>query len=355
MKANLISDDNVERAIRLFFSLDLVGASKFKYSNPPLNEDIPGWPPIFIEFFQKAAERFRFHIRESADQNGHEIYEVAFWKTLGDEVLFYSTQLSFQQSYWLARAFIATVSELHKDFQNDYFGKLGVKGVIWSAGFPIRNKRIYLDYSNSTSVYEGGEDTSIEASGVTPSPGSIVDFMGLEMDQGFRIATYAYPGRVVCSPDSCYLVALGFMAISSDHGLKPRPKSSSTFSLIGPHPEFRVFQVGWETLKGVLEETPVPILWLEFVRVEAVRELRFSFEAGKSAHAAIYLVVNPMDAANYRECFEKWHQDLVISRVSHIRPYIFLDEKTDESHLIQHLKGKVPNRTYDLEVQGERG
>lgn len=335
MKTIDVSSGNTEQAVRLFFSIDLAGASRFKYLTAAKDGD-PGWPSTFIRFFEMAANRFRILLDASAREFGHDSYSVEFWKTLGDEILFYSTQTDVTQPYWQMRAFASAVAELHKDLQRDFDGALGAKGIVWSAGFPIRNKRVLVDMTSGTSVYEGDEETTADVSVNMPTPSSIVDFMGLEMDQGFRLGAHAYPGRLVASPDSAFLAARGYQVAA---GVLPSAsvQDVAVGQLVSSHPEFRVLQVGWETLKGVLGEFPVPIIWAEFIPADAdspaTRQLRYSFEAGRSAHAAQYLRATAMDATKYRTFFSRWSKDLQSVGVAHITPYVHADSHIDQTHL----------------------
>lgn len=221
-----LSQGNLEQGVRLFFSFDLSGATKFKYLETERKDAKILWPSIFNDFYISAYDRFRFHIEESAKMNSHRNFGIEFWKVLGDEILCYSDLGSFEQAYWLIRSFACSVSELHRDFQNCHNRMLGVKGVVWSAGFPLRNMRIYLPGSGGATVFEGDDETIPEFSGIAFSFGASVDFIGLEMDQGFRLATHGYHGRVLCSPDASYLAARGYISILPKLNLVHRPRTT---------------------------------------------------------------------------------------------------------------------------------
>ena len=333
-----ITGGDPEQVVRLFFSMDLSGATKYKYSNPPteiFNNEISSWPSFFIEFFNQSGALFWNNMRLSSDQNNHGFYPIEFWKTLGDEILFFSTQTSEEQPYWQLRAFILTVQQLHMKVQEYTNLQLGVKGVIWSAGFPIRNKRIFLDQSNGTSVYEGDEETLEIQTGARPAPGAVVDFMGLEMDQGFRLGSHATPGRVVASPDACYLAAKGYSKVDAQR-VGAFQHGATIEGLVDASPEFRVVRVGWESLRGVLGELPVPILWPECVKSDfdevGKRQLPYSFDAGRSPYWSRYLNERSLNSREYRDFFERWNSDLQAHGVSHIQPYIKADNLIDGGH-----------------------
>ena len=100
--------------------------------------------------------------------------------------------------------------------------------------------------------------------------------------------------------------------------------------------QFRVFLVGWRKLKGVLGDSPVPLLWPEFVRPDydnpGNRKLRFIFEQGENDFIAKYQSDKPMDARQYRDFFETWSRDLEKLRIDHIIPYIIAEKDMPDKH-----------------------
>lgn len=331
---------NPEQALRLFFSMDLAGASKYKYSHPPvgaLQADLHSWPSFFIEFFNWAGKSFWDNIRTSARENSHGHFPIEFWKTLGDEILFFSTQTDEEQPYWQLRAFILTLQHLHRIVQEHTKLQLGVKGTVWSAGFPIRNKRIFLEQMSGASlVYEGDEETLSEQTGAFAGPGAVADFMGLEMDQGFRLGGNATSGRVTASPDACYLAARGYLLIDAKRRTRAQASMQAADGVVASSPQFRIVQVGWKPLRGVLNDFPVPILWPECVRSDSdqpgSRNPPYTFDCGRSEYWDAYTWAHALNAQDYRDFFERWDDDLRAHNVAHIRPYILPDNSMDPSH-----------------------
>lgn len=115
------------------------------------------------------------------------------------------------------------------------------------------------------------------------------------------------------------------------------------YCIVEAYPEFRVFHVGWETLKGVLGGEPIPILWTEFVNPNSNHELEYNLEAGKSFHAARYIEVKPLDAGAYISFFGDWSESLRAMHVAHIEPYVNVDGTTDFTHIAKYSLGNVPN------------
>jgi hypothetical protein len=65
------------------------------------------------------------------------------------------------------------------------------------------------------------------------------DYLGPDIDAGFRISKYTHPGFVIASHNLAYFLGLH----KSTHQIKGKI-------------------VGWEDLKGVWDTTPYPIIWI---------------------------------------------------------------------------------------------
>lgn len=91
---------------------------------------------------------------------------------------------------------------------------LQIKGTGFTAGFPIENKELVL-------------------------PDSAIDFIGPDIDIGFRIAKASRPGRMAVSMDLSDILA-------QSEDLEP----------------FAFHWVGWDVFKGVFSDRPYPIIWI---------------------------------------------------------------------------------------------
>jgi hypothetical protein len=335
------TNGNIEQVIRLFFSIDMANATEFKYGRTQQSleaKERESWPSILIEFFNKSKLRFRECLDVSERQFGHRRCNFRLWKTQGDEVLFYSSQTSSDQPYWMIRSFLETVHDLNEQYEKYYRYKLGIKGTVWTAGFPIRNKRYFIHEEYEPSIFMKGDDTEIRQSTIEELHDcyGITEFVGLEMDQGFRLAQYAYPGRVLCSPDACFLVCKAYQGITAG-------KMESNNPIANAHPfisdgiDLRIFHVGWKILKGVLNECPVPLLWPEFLDVGHTQGLgrnkRFCFETFQSDLVGQYCKEKPLSPIEYIKFFANWGRDIRNLGADHIEPYIKADENIDKLHL----------------------
>ena len=163
------------------------------------------------------------------------------WKINGDELLFREMILPGDQgTKWLAQAvsaFINTIEDIDEEMLPD---GCGLRGCVWSAGFPIRNKQIRVAAQHAVPIIrldaEEGPNPDFDTGLYYRDDEGLVDYLGPDMDLGFRLAAITPPGRITCSLDIAYL-------------LMQRPDSPS------------LHHVGWRELKGIAGGAPYPIFW----------------------------------------------------------------------------------------------
>lgn len=209
----LTQDDLNDSGLRMFLSVDIAGSTKFKGNRPSIE-----WVSVYENFF---CEFHAFFLRavKAAHNNNNSSQDLAkqikLWKMLGDELIFVA-KITTESDVGIALlAFYETVFDYQQKIQEKYEA-LSLKGTAWTAGFPIRNRRVIV-----------GNDRQVE------------DFIGPDMDIGFRLTKVARTGPIIASMD---LVDL----------------------LIGRNyqSEFHCVFVGWETMKGVFADKPYPVHWL---------------------------------------------------------------------------------------------
>lgn len=149
------------------------------------------------------------------------ITDNCIWKCLGDEVIYYFDITDIKQIHFLCYAFLTTLRRFDKSAREKQSSPTGgkvmrMKGVGWLAGFPIRNRGVEF-----------------------PGQGGKKDFLGPDVDIGFRLGKHSYPGFMVVSLDLAYM--LGDVQTNSQ--------------LLG-------HIVGWSRLQGVWDENPYPIIWI---------------------------------------------------------------------------------------------
>lgn len=150
----------IDPKVILFFSVDCVGSTQLKQaSRLQAKSSIENWAPNIIYFYQNFRDRLL--------QNG-----ISFWKYNGDEILFYVPLKDWNDAANFVRCFQNQIQE-----QNSSGKGICVKGTMWIAGFPVDN--VILQTKGSDSI----------------------DFIGPDIDLGFRIASLAKKDRIAMSPD----------------------------------------------------------------------------------------------------------------------------------------------------------
>ncbi|MCF4129219.1 hypothetical protein [Methylobacterium sp. SyP6R] len=131
---------------------------------------------------------------------------------------------------------------------------LDVKGVVWSAAFPAPNVTVPVDqkHADVSDAQIGLQDhESVEAGG--DKEPSKYEFLGKEIDAGFRVAKHAGPDRLALSLEVAYLLSCLC--------------SNGEFN-------FSFRYGGREGLKGVIFNRPYPIIALDTERRAFRREVR---------------------------------------------------------------------------------
>lgn len=202
--------------LRLFLSVDMAGSTEFKSRLGAQGAD--GWLEIFEAFFTRfplmVAGQIGF---EFLDQEATPAIDV--WKVMGDEVVFVSTPASAEEVTSTLLALLRTLSLYEERHFRDL--PLRLKATAWLADFDGRNIEIEIPELSST------------------ARGAHLDFIGPDIDLGFRISKHAPPGALVVSADVLDMVL----------GAANRAQA-----------DFRI--VGAETLKGVMLGRPYPIIWM---------------------------------------------------------------------------------------------
>lgn len=203
----------------LFFSFDLVNSTQFKTSHPTK------WVAVVSRFY----ELIENELSSRVDQ-------IFVWKFVGDEVLFYkrvSKKDDLHKCLPAAyEALKATSQVLLKHF--DYPGdSLAVKGTVWTAEAQRAQPSSSDDINPPTNVI-------VETGGKSEKNR---DFLGPDVDVGFRISKFALRQRLVVSAElACLLYReRGNMREIED--------------------QLRI--VSYEILKGIWRNRHYPIIWYE--------------------------------------------------------------------------------------------
>ena len=201
--------------IRLFLSADVAGSTEYKVGLA--HQPGTGWLDVFRDFFRN------FPIMMMG-QVGMEFLaedtlpEVAVWKFMGDETIFVCAPVSPEEATLLLRAHFNAMAAYEAEYLADL--PLRLKGTAWLARFPSPNIEIEVP-----ELARGGGTTQ-------------TDFIGPDIDLGFRLGKFAWPATVSVSLDLLDVVLQA-----------------------GNRELLDFFLVGREPLKGVLFGRPYPAVW----------------------------------------------------------------------------------------------
>lgn len=199
--------------IRLFLSVDCVGSTRYKAETS--KENGPIWVSIFEKFYENFPTLMRQQVAEEFQSQRAPL--VSVWKFLGDEIVFVVLPRSAEDLILLSRALFAAIA-IYESATFERF-PLRLKGTAWIAAFPEPNIEI--------SVPDDHHRRRV----------SQRDYIGPDIDLGFRLAKFATPSAVVAS-----LRLAGTMLSAANADLVD-------FQLAGEEP-----------LKGILGDRPYPII-----------------------------------------------------------------------------------------------
>lgn len=212
--------DTDQSGVYFFVSFDLANSTAFKRVSKT-------WPSAVTKFYELTASETRTHRLGKR--------QLTLWKYLGDEVLLFR-KLQFQNDLevLIPRIFEATkkiAKGLAHSFANEFKACgicLSVKSSCWIAK---------IQPLNSSDIREE-IDPALENVIFSTSEGQL-DFIGPDIDVGFRIGKYAYPGILTLSTELAYLLTKTTTDEVQD--------------------KFRV--VGYSVLKGVWRGRHYPAVW----------------------------------------------------------------------------------------------
>lgn len=243
--------------IRLFLSVDLVGSTSYKAGvgreivrNTARQRWVDETRHFYREFPKYLEQQFRV-FPTSGDLNDGLCPQI--WKTVGDEIIFCARLDHLQRLGRCIWAFIRTL-EVYSKYLEASSIELDVKGVAWIAAFPAPNVTVpvsskHVESAEDESGLRDHEQTEIEAD----KEPSNFEFLGKEIDIGFRVAKHSGSNRLALSIEVAYLL--------------------STLCARGDY-NFIFTYSGRESLKGVIGSRPYPILAIDTERREHRRQVQ---------------------------------------------------------------------------------
>jgi hypothetical protein len=141
------------------------------------------------------------------------------WKVMGDEVIFVATPASAEELVNLLLALLRTMNAYEERYLDDL--PLRLKGTAWLADFAGPNIELEIP------ELSGGDGVRA------------IDFIGPDLDLGFRVTKFSRPACLTLSLDVADLVMTA-----------------------GNAAQAALHLIGAEELKGVMFGRPYPIIWM---------------------------------------------------------------------------------------------
>lgn len=232
--------EGLKPRLRLFLSVDLVGATRYKQSRNR-------WRPEILSFYRDFDFILQSEYRTFALGYRQTFAAPEFWKSNGDELLYVCELESLSHAQALMHVWLWTLHryQIQREPADEH---LEVKSTAWIGLFPAPNSEVFFRRGGSSLDTDLARDAIVVQSELRdewyaqPGTHSIIrEFVGPSIDTGFRLTSWATPNRLILSVD------LAFLLTSSD------AEGLGTLSL-------RLS--GQEKLKGVIDDQPYPTIWI---------------------------------------------------------------------------------------------
>jgi len=268
------ADVNVpEHQVNLFFSVDLVNATKFKSNNKKK------WVSIFADFYDFVVTAVQKKYRSDAE----------VWKLGGDEILFCVDIRNMEdilrapsELYSAMNSAQGALFDRHRVAKNNLY----FQGALWIAAT-----------TDGDCNKEKNSPRNVRGKFLKNSKIS-EDFLGVDIDEGFRVAANTSQGKIAIDPKIAYL-------LNEENELN-RIKVTGDIKI-----EEKIRIVTYKILKGIWNERPFPIIW--YAPNWDVNELFLYDELHTSELAKAYMLSNEdsRKLSNIKTVFEKLKFPLV--------------------------------------------
>lgn len=199
----------------LFMSADVVGSTAFKGRH---STDAGAWLEAFETLFKELPLVFIGELG-MAFLEEEDMPEAGVWKVLGDEVIFITLPRSPREAMLATAAFARTVHAYDQRLSARW--PLNIRGACWAAELGQRNRQIEIP-----EMFGGRNGEPYR------------DFLGPDVDTGFRLSAHSGHGEVIVSPNLAEAIA------GAQRG----------------QARLRFHHIGDQVLKGVIAGVPFPLI-----------------------------------------------------------------------------------------------
>ena len=202
----------------IFFSFDLVNSTFYK------NKFVGRWAKTYSEFFGFCKQKIGYNCLSKA----------RLWKTVGDEILFFMPISNVDELIAAPKEifnFLSSAIHLIHNADKDAKAILSVKATMWGALIHDIDANNVTNYGNVLIKEPFADENSVT-----------YDFLGPDIDIGFRIAKHSLRGKLVIDAKLACLIS--------------RLELESNNIVVSG--DMRI--VSYERLKGVWDDRPYPIV-----------------------------------------------------------------------------------------------
>ena len=324
LKSELSADRKEHDGIYMFFSFDLENSTKFKTIFPDK------WGMLMEEFYNRAKKIFKeLIIRENKNHISEgKFSKLKVWKLIGDEILFYKKVHYFEELFYNIKAVYYTLNQLYNELceKGDFLDKgksiiksnIDIKASVWIGECKDNDTENCVNkiYINALS----NEDELVLSNNKTKSLGechNIIDFLGPDIDEGFRVGKYCSKRKITVSAKLAYLIYYVTVRQDNDIAFTDLDKEQIINS-------FRIVQ--YCELKGIWSGRLYPIVI--YTHKWNNKEELFEYDEYFNNDMVRYFYNNKNEKNTKIEFLEKIFKDL---------------NKTDE---VEKLYNAIKNETY---------
>ncbi|GGC08176.1 hypothetical protein GCM10011352_38150 [Marinobacterium zhoushanense] len=187
-----------ERSL-LLLSADIAGSTEYKQAHSN-GGSTPEWLEPFVAFFREVPLVLMGKLALAFAEAEH-IPELRVWRVAGDEIIFLAEPATAEEALGIVEAFVAMLSDYNARLDKHY--NLHLRGGAWAA--PLGTDNIGIEI--------------LEMHSAAAASGPYRDYLGPDVDSGFRLLKYAPHGHAVISLKLASALAAGdaLGQLSLDH------------------------------------------------------------------------------------------------------------------------------------------
>lgn len=261
----------------LFFSYDIVGSTKYKALHPG------SWAGEIKKAFESIKRRVN-----------SELSEAYIWRVLGDEIIFVmkvsGKQMKFSEQAILSDS-VAVIYKILQEATDEI--ESGTKELSLKAAAWIGIVSDEEHYETDTKIPKKYKNLFYKYTVDETRNRKIFEFMGNDIDAGFRIKQFTYSRQLVLSFELAYLI--------------------KKFISHGECKNIELIHMGYKPLKGIWYDRPYPIIWYydkSYKKVDFLQSLPYDAETDNSLIKDYGLKHSCRYNFKKKELFEKIANDL---------------------------------------------